>query len=411
MSSSFKFLDSILRDVIAEIGEVVEFGTDDPIFRRGSDGEAFYLVEIGSVRVHDGDLVLNTLGEGEVFGEIAALGNMMRTASVTAVQDTRLLRVEREPFLLALESRPDAFRVLVEMLCERESGMANRMTDRAWQLHLAEREMEIGRSIQAGFLPDAMPDVAGYEIAGHFQAARVVAGDFYDAFFVPSINRVALVIGDVCDKGVGAALFMTLFRSLIRAALQSNSFTSWATHHDPASATLPDDADCETISVETLVNAVSLTNNYVATTHGKTSMFASAFIGLLDPETGRLSYVNAGHEEAFVVGSNGIRCSLPPTGPVLGVFPGVQPAVATATLEDEELFLAYSDGVPEAVNAAGEQFSETRLKSLLDSWEGGAGNLADAIATSVNTYTQGAAQHDDITILTVKRMATNRETG
>ncbi|MCX6068869.1 MAG: GAF domain-containing protein, partial [Chloroflexi bacterium] len=79
-----------------------------------------------------------------------------------------------------------------------------------------EREFEIGREIQAGFLPDILPQPAGWEIAASLQPAREVAGDFYDVFELPE-GRIGLVIADVCDKGLGAALFMTLFRSLLRA--------------------------------------------------------------------------------------------------------------------------------------------------------------------------------------------------
>src|SRR4029077_3292486 len=80
-----------------------------------------------------------------------------------------------------------------------------------------ERDLEIGREIQKSFLPEELPRVAGWEIAARFRPARQVAGDFYDAFALPSSGRIGLVIADVCDKGVGAALFMALFRSLLRA--------------------------------------------------------------------------------------------------------------------------------------------------------------------------------------------------
>jgi serine phosphatase RsbU (regulator of sigma subunit) len=86
------------------------------------------------------------------------------------------------------------------------------------QLYLKslERELEIGREIQAGFLPRALPQASGWEIAAWLKSAKEVAGDFYDAFYLSSEQTICLVIADVCDKGVGAALFMTLFRSLLR---------------------------------------------------------------------------------------------------------------------------------------------------------------------------------------------------
>ncbi|RLA27963.1 MAG: hypothetical protein DRR11_17410, partial [Gammaproteobacteria bacterium] len=361
------------------------------------------IIEEGSARVHDGDLVLNTIGQGDLFGEIAGLGGLERTASVTAEEELTLLQVEHDDLYGALQTRPEALKNLVQMLCERESGMANRMTGRTMRMRAAEQELEIGRRIQAGFLPDALPEIEGYEIASHFQAARDVAGDFYDAFYIPAIDRLALVIGDVCDKGVGAALFMSLFRSLIRATAQSRTFMTWAVDHDPAQTTLPDNQDRESLVRETLANTVSLTNNYVATTHNKTSMFASVFIGLLDTKSGALTYVNAGHEEAYIVGDEGIRQTLTTTGPVLGIFAGVGHDIATTNLEPGDTLLLYTDGVPEATNAAGEQYSEQRLRTLLESSRGSADDLLKTIVSSVTDFTQDAPQHDDITMLASKR--------
>jgi phosphoserine phosphatase RsbU/P len=400
------FLDSLkpdLRNAIESAGVSETLVAGQTVFERGDSGEAFYIIEKGRVTVHDGDLVLNELGAGEAFGEIAALGGMERTATVTAAQDLSLIRIERETLYGALQAEPAGLQHLVQMLCEREGRMADRMTNRSWRLKAAEQELEIGRRIQAGFLPDVLPDIPGYEVAGHFQAARVVAGDFYDAFHIPSIDRLALVIGDVCDKGVGAALFMTLFRSLIRATAQSRTFVTWAVDEDPAQTIVPVERDRDELVNETLANTVALTNNYVATTHGKTSMFASVFIGLINPATGELDYVNAGHEEAYIVGDDGIRLALPPTGPVVGVFAGAGHGIASAQLQPGETLLLYTDGVPEATSESGEQYSEQRLHALLDQWHGSARDLLQAISDSLGEFTQDARQHDDITMLASRR--------
>ena len=401
-----KFLDTLnpeLRKAMELTAEKIRFDAGHTVFNRGDPGRAIYVIEDGSVRVHDDDLVLNRVGEGEVFGEIAGLGGIKRTASVTAETDLTVLRIEREALYSAVQTRPAALKGLAQMLCERESGMANRMTSRSWQLHAARHELEIGRKIQAGFLPAELPDIPGYDIAGHFQAARVVAGDFYDAFYIPAIGRVALVIGDVCDKGVGAALFMTLIRSLIRATAQSRTFVAWAVDEDPGKASPDEEQDREALAEETLKNTVALTNNYVATTHGKTSMFASAFVGLLDPETGAISYINAGHEEAYILGAKGVRVMLPPTGPVVGIFAGASHGIASARLEPGETLLLYTDGVPEAKSSTGEQFSEEHLRTLLESWQGSAEELLQTVVQAVAEFAQGAEQHDDITMLASHR--------
>jgi serine phosphatase RsbU (regulator of sigma subunit) len=400
------FLDSLtpdLRRVIEATGKRVRFDRGDTVFERGAAGEAMYVILSGSVRVQDGDLLLNSLGAGEMFGEIAGLGGTERTATIVADQDVELLRVEREELYEAVLAEPGVLRGLVKMLCARESGMADRMTRRSWALHAAEQELEIGRRIQSGFLPEALPQVPGYELAAHFQAARVVAGDFYDAFTLPSINRTALVIGDVCDKGVGAALFMTLFRSLIRATAQSRKFVTWAVNSDPGAMAKSDRDNAELVN-ETLSNTIALTNNYVAVTHGKTSMFASVFIGLLDCDSGDLSYINAGHEEAYIVASKGIRAVLEPTGPVVGIFAGARHEIATAVLEPGETLLTYSDGVPEATNHAGAQFTNERLEGLLDDFSGNAEELIETINAAIGEFTHGASQHDDITMLAASRV-------
>lgn len=406
MSTFLESLDPQLRKVIEQTGVRIEFVAGQSVFRRGDPGHAMYVIVKGSVRIHDGELVLNALGEGEVFGEIAGLAGTDRTASVTAEEDLVLLRVERDTLLNAAQERPGALRELIRMLCERESGIANRMTERTFRLRAAEHELEIGRRIQSGFLPAKLPDVDGYEIVGHFQAARVVAGDFYDAFMIPSLGRIALVIGDVCDKGVGAALFMTLFRSLIRATAQSRRFMNWAVDHNPANTRLSEGQDIETLVDETLRNTISLTNNYIATTHGSTSMFASVFVGLLDPDTGALSYINAGHEEAFIIGANGIKIRLPATGPVVGIFAGASHEIARATLGRGDTLFTYSDGVPEATATGGEQFTDERLQELLVGFCGSAAELVEMIISTISEFTEGAQQHDDITML-----ASRRDTG
>ena len=403
MSNVLESLNPELREVIRLNGVSVSIEAGQPVFKSGEPGEAIYVIESGTARVHDGDLVLNRLGEGDVFGEIAALGGIERTASVTAEEDVRVLRVESEALFDALQERPVALRGLVKMLCDRESGLAQRMTSRSWELHAARQELRIGRKIQAGFLPENLPEVPGYEIAGHFQAARDVAGDFFDAFYIPSIDRLALVIGDVCDKGVGAALFMSLFRSLIRATAQSRTFMTWAVESHPDEADAPSGLDSGQLVGETLANTIALTNNYVATTHGKTSMFASVFLGLLDPKSGSIDYINAGHEEAYIVGRGGLKHALQPTGPVVGIFAGANHNIEAAILEPGETILLYTDGVPEATSDTGEQFSDQRLRSMLQSWDGTAEQLLQLIVNSVSEFTQGAHQHDDITMLASHR--------
>ncbi|MFM8426945.1 MAG: PP2C family protein-serine/threonine phosphatase, partial [Chloroflexota bacterium] len=155
-----------------------------------------------------------------------------------------------------------------------------------------EREFEIGREIQSGFLPVTIPQPKGWEVAASLASAREVAGDFYDVFELPG-SKLGLVIADVCDKGLGAALFMTLFRSLLRAASNIDFYTPETPGGHSAKARLK--------------NAISLTNNYIAETHGHTGMFATVFFGILDLRTSSLTYVNCGHLSPLIVNQHGVK--------------------------------------------------------------------------------------------------------
>jgi serine phosphatase RsbU (regulator of sigma subunit) len=252
-----------------------------------------------------------------------------------------------------------------------------------------ERELDIAREIQHGFLPGALPEADGWGIAAYFQAAREVAGDFYDAFLLPD-GKLAIVVGDVCDKGVGAALFMTLFRSLIRITSTSDHSTDRVNQ-------------AEFLPKERLQHIASYTNNYIANTHGDANMFATAFIGILNVEDGTLAYVNCGNEPPLVLKNDGSVDALPPTGPVLGAVPDADFSVKEITLQRQESVFAFTDGVPDALNADGVPFGKERLLELLTPREQTPDALIRSIEETVHRFIGGAEQFDDITLLAIQR--------
>ncbi|MGE5276705.1 MAG: PP2C family protein-serine/threonine phosphatase [Acidobacteriota bacterium] len=247
-----------------------------------------------------------------------------------------------------------------------------------------ERELEIGRQIQASFLPEELPQPPGWEIAASFHPARKVGGDFYDAFHLPRRGRLGLAVSDVCDKGVGAALFMAVFRSLIRTAIERN-----------------DEAGAE---VAANVEAAAAHNSdYIARTHGKANMFATLFLAVLDLESGALTYVNAGHEPPVVRRASGAIARFPPTGPAVGLLPGLRFRVEETTLSPGDLLLAFTDGVSEARNPAGELYGEARLLALLEGPPAAAPALLSRIEGSLRAHTAGGEPSDDVTMLAVRR--------
>jgi serine phosphatase RsbU (regulator of sigma subunit) len=248
-----------------------------------------------------------------------------------------------------------------------------------------ERDLEIGREIQAGFLPTELPTAPGWEIVASLKSAREVAGDFYDAFYLESEQKICLVIADVCDKGVGAALFMTLFRSLLRFTIE---VTDTFEGHSSAAR---------------LKYALGLTNRYIATTHGDTGMFDTIFLGLLDHTTGTLTYINAGHECPLVVDTERKCTPLKRTGPAVGIIADTEFTVQEVQLHSGDLFFAFTDGIPDALNSAGVPFGHEQLTALLDP-NTSAGTLLNSLNVILDRYTLGTEQFDDITLLIVHHL-------
>ena len=268
-------------------------------------------------------------------------------------------------------------------------------------------ELEKGRQMQINFLPNQLLQMPGWETAAFFKPARQVAGDFYDVFQLPG-GSIGLVVADVCDKGVGAALFMALFRSLIRVfsgqtSLNGLPLTCNETFRvEPAQFT--DNPSLNPTHVKAL-KAVKLTNNYIALNHGDLSMFATLFFGIMDPDSGALSYINGGHEPLFIVGSGGgVKEHLSFTGPAVGIEPEIDFKIEQTRMESGDILLGYTDGVTEAVASDDTFYTMERLVSILETPASTATELLDRIASSLQEHVGRADQFDDITLLAIRRI-------
>lgn len=271
-----------------------------------------------------------------------------------------------------------------------------------------EHDVEIARNIQASFLVKDLPQPAGWELAAHCLPARDVAGDFYDAFPILQGRRIGLVIGDVVDKGIPAALFMALVRSLMRAFAQQNYSLSWADVLQDAPAGGRRQAGqrgaAPTTGITALKNAITLTNNYINDNHMELNYFATVFMGMLDPATGQMAYINAGHTPTFIVGPDGaLKARLKSTGPAVGMLPGVEFNVQTAVIEPGDMLFAYTDGVTEARSPAREFFTEKRVLALLAEPGGSAVGLLERTEATLTNFIDTADQFDDITLLIAYR--------
>jgi serine phosphatase RsbU (regulator of sigma subunit) len=253
--------------------------------------------------------------------------------------------------------------------------------EQAYMLHV-KQELELGRQMQADFLPADLPVASGWELAASFHPAFEVAGDFYDMFLLGE-KRLCLVIADVCGKGLGAALFMALVRSLMRA------FAEQAIGGN-----------------EDILNAVQLTNSYITRHHRqkKSYMFATMFFGVLDTDTGIMDYVTAGHYPPLIITDKSSISSLELCGPAVGITGDTTFDVKRIVLKPGDTFFAYTDGVIEAKNAKEELFSSNRLLSILQNPAQNAQAMLERIEECVRVYISDTEPSDDITMMAVKRL-------
>lgn len=246
------------------------------------------------------------------------------------------------------------------------------------EVYRVEQELALAGQIQASFLPSQLPEIPGWQLSATLEPARETAGDFYDVIPLPN-GRFGIVVADVADKGMGAALYMALSRTLLR--------TYAITYHSR-----PD-------------FAMKVTNRRILMDTDVT-MFVTTFYGVLDPSRDTLTYCNAGHNPPFLLrGSEGHRPQqLTRTGMALGAMPGMDWEQQTVEFASGDALVLYTDGITEAQDPQGELFGQKRLTRLMEEQAGrSAEEIKDTILKAVHTFTGSAPRSDDITLLILVR--------
>jgi sigma-B regulation protein RsbU (phosphoserine phosphatase) len=237
-------------------------------------------------------------------------------------------------------------------------------------------ELQIAHDIQQSFLPDAVPCLMGFDLAALNLPAREVGGDFYD--FVPLANdRIGLTIADVSGKGVPAALFMALSRTIVRANATRNN---------------------------TRVADVIRDANRLITADSKSGMFVTLFYARLDENEKTLTYVNAGHNPPVLFkGQSGELIMLRAKGIALGAIEDIELEERTIKLESGDMVIFYTDGVTEAINEKEDQFGEERLFKLIrEIHTVSARDMIERIKSEVLAFCGDKPQFDDITLMALK---------
>lgn len=296
--------------------------------------------------------------------------------------------------------------------CWERGQLASAVEDMAAEASLRayERDLAIAHDIQSGFLPEKLPAPQGWDVASRFRPARQVAGDFYDGFELVDGRRLGFVVADVCDKGVGAALFMALIRTLLRHTAEhtgaagdtGDDLAAGAVHMAEAGASLP---PMLSVGAGPLVQAVVATNRYLTRNHLRQGYFATLIFGVLDPASGALLYINGGHNPAVLLRADGSHTLLAPTGPAVGMMLHSSYALGHASLERGDTLLLYTDGVVEARATGGSLFGMDRLLAVMREPVTSAETVLSGIDRALRAHVGGAEQSDDITMLALHRSA------
>ena len=259
-------------------------------------------------------------------------------------------------------------------------------------LAISDRQMQTAKQIQQYFLAEAPPPSAGYELAYFLQPAYQVGADWYDLLTVD--GKQFMVVADVCDKGVGSALFMSVFRSLLRYSLIGEFSAS---------------TDCsEAVPLgDRLARVALVVNRYMAENHGASSMFATVFLAAYEPDTHCLDYVCAGHEAPLLRCSGGVE-TLDVTGPALGIFAGAQFSSRRCQLAPGDVLVAFTDGLSDARGAEETPLGQPAVKALLadaSSDSRSAQAWLDALKQLALDHMGEAEQFDDLTLMVLKVVA------
>jgi len=249
--------------------------------------------------------------------------------------------------------------------------------DRLLAHQKTQNELEFARLVQAGFLPSSLPETSGWQLAASLEPAREMAGDFYDVIELPS-GCLGILIADVADKGVGPALYMALSRTLIR---------TFAMQYD----TQPEEV-------------FRAANERILQDAGE-SLFVTAFYGVLDPQSGNFTYVNAGHNPPFMLQAcdQGIFMLPKPQLP-LGIEETMQWTPNRMTINDGDVLFLYTDGAVDAENAEEEMFGMERIPVTLGKCKGlSAEEVRSCFISRINEFTGSMPQFDDITLMVVRR--------
>jgi serine phosphatase RsbU (regulator of sigma subunit) len=389
-------------EALAQVAQVHQYPAGTVLCREGESEHVFYIVAEGQVAITqrlapDTERLLALRQPGEFFGEMALIENKPRTATARTVTASTMVEITEDTFNDFLRNSPavalrlirhitanlrTADQAAIAELSQKNTELAEAYEDlKAAQTELVakermERELEIAGEVQRSLLPAEFPPAPGYSFAGRNVPARHVGGDLYDVLSLDQ-DHVGLLMADVSDKSVHAALIMAVTRTLFLAHARRS------------------------LSPGEVALAV---HNGILEVSSNDEMFVTVFYGVLQLSTGRVCYVRAGQDMPLLFrAAGGPPVRLDAEGRFLGMLPGLNLEERTVTLGPGDLMVAFSDGVPDAMNPQSESYGSGRLLALLDRQRGGtAEQVCAALFDDVFAFRGDAPAFDDITVLVTR---------
>jgi serine phosphatase RsbU (regulator of sigma subunit) len=380
--------------------KVMELPAGEILFREGEVGDHFYVIAGGQLEILRAagtadELLLNVIGEGEYLGDMALLmPGGQRTATARARTASVLLVMSRVEFDALLKRFPvlaySMVRVTSQRLDATNTATFHDLTEKNRQLQKAydelkdaqaqiiekerlEKELRVAADIQMSILPDHLPEPPGVDFGATIDSARQVGGDFYDVFPLDD-HQIAVVIGDVADKGVPSAIFMARTHALIMAESDTD---------DPG-------------------QVLRVVNRHI-TRLEKSTQFVTVLYGILDLSTMDFAYARAGHEPPLLLAPNGevSRIAHAP-GMAIGLWEDVTLDVQMVHLEPGASLFLFTDGLTDCRDPQGVDFGLERIKQTLAPMVGLSGQeVCQRMLDTLRTYQHGAAQDDDVTLVAI----------
>jgi len=384
-------LDLLFEAVAAERGAILllEGTPPEPVIKASTSRQGEVLTRISrtiarrAIEERVSLLIPNVLDDARFKSEDSILASGIRAAMCAPLwfssggegKDSVIGLVYVDSLQHSHSFGEDDLRVLTALANVAAAKIENvRLLEESLEKRRMEEDMRMAAEIQTGLLPREAPDVPGYEVTGCNLPCRTVGGDYYD--FVTENDRLLIALGDVSGKGTGAALLMTVLRAAVRAHWTEDS----------------------------LGEAVAHINRTVCQ-NVPSNKFVTFFVATLDPPSGQLTYVNAGHNPPMLIRTNGEVEELHEGGMVLGLFEGISYEAGTISMRPADTLLAYSDGVTETWSTEGDEYGEDRLCAFavenraLDTAALQAGILRDIVS-----FESDAGATDDRTLVLLRRL-------